>query len=99
MAAVTDLPKRVVVALAHAIRCLSAFSIADPFLETNFFSHFTTKTHMLLGANTLSNLEIYHNETDWTTHGSLMSILDQTKTRFGARLLRDWVGRPLIDKR
>ena len=54
---------------------------------------------MLLAANTLANLEIYCNETDKSTHGSLMWILDRTKTKFGARLLRDWVGRPLIDKR
>lgn len=53
---------------------------------------------MLLAANTLSNLEVYRNETDYTARGSLMWVLDRTKTRFGARLLRSWVGRPLVDK-
>lgn len=99
MAAVADLPKRVVVALAHAIKYLSAFGVADAFLETNFFMKFTTQAHMLLAANTLINLEVYRNETDNTTHGSLIWILDRTKTKFGARLLRTWVGRPLVDKR
>jgi DNA mismatch repair protein MSH3 len=56
MAAVADFPKRVVVALAHAIKHLSAFSIADAFLETKFFSKFTTRAHMLLNGNTLTNL-------------------------------------------
>ncbi|KAG6896947.1 hypothetical protein C0992_005153 [Termitomyces sp. T32_za158] len=64
MAEIADFPKRVVIALAHAIRYLSAFSIADAFLETKFFTRFTAKTHMLLAANTLTNLEIYRNETD-----------------------------------
>lgn len=86
------------VALAHAIQYLSTFGIANAFLETKFFNKFTAKTHMLLAANTLTNLEIYNNETDYTTRGSLIWILDRTKTKFGARLLRSWIGRPLIDK-
>lgn len=99
MAEVAGFPKRVVIALAHAIKHLSAFSIADAFLETRFFTKFTTTAHMLLAANTLTNLEIYRNETDHTTQGSLLWILDKTKTKFGARLLRNWIGRPLVDKR
>ncbi|KAF8652763.1 hypothetical protein AX16_004259 [Volvariella volvacea WC 439] len=99
MATIVDLPKRVVIALAHAIKYLCAFGIADAFLETQFFSRFTSRAHMLLAANTLTNLEIYRNETDQTVKGSLVWILDKTKTKFGARLLRSWVGRPLIDKR
>ena len=43
--------------------------------------------------------EIYRNQTDYTTKGSLMWILDQTSTKFGARMLRSWVGRPLVDMR
>ncbi|KAF9466351.1 DNA mismatch repair protein MSH3 [Collybia nuda] len=99
MAEVAGFPQRVVIALAHTIKHLSAFSVADAFLETRFFSKFTTRAHMLLAANTLINLEIYRNETDHTTRGSLIWILDRTKTKFGARLLRKWVGKPLVDKR
>ncbi|KAK0210572.1 muts domain V-domain-containing protein [Desarmillaria ectypa] len=98
LADISDFPKSVVVALAHSMKYLSKFGLADAFLETNFFTKFTTRAHMLLAANTLQNLEIYRNETDHTTRGSLMWILDRTKTRFGARLLRYWVGRPLVDK-
>ncbi|RXW20992.1 hypothetical protein EST38_g4863 [Candolleomyces aberdarensis] len=99
MAEITDFPKGVVVALAHAIKHLSTFGIADAFLETRFFSKFATRAHMLLAANTLTNLEIYRNETDHSVNGSLIWILDRTKTKFGARLLRNWIGRPLIDTR
>lgn len=42
--------------------------------------------------------EIYQNQTDFTTKGSLLWILDKTMTRFGARLLKSWVGRPLLDR-
>ncbi|KAF4615129.1 hypothetical protein D9613_003157 [Agrocybe pediades] len=99
MAAITDLPRRVVIALAHSIKYLSNFGIADAFLETKFFTKFTTRAHMLLAANTLINLEIFRNDTDNTTRGSLIWVLDRTKTKFGARLLRSWVSRPLVDKR
>lgn len=48
---------------------------------------------------TVWDSEIYRNQTDYTTKGSLMWILDQTSTKFGARMLRSWVGRPLVDMR
>ncbi|EGO20981.1 hypothetical protein SERLADRAFT_441366 [Serpula lacrymans var. lacrymans S7.9] len=98
LASVTDFPQQVVIVLAHAIKYLSAFSIADAFLGIRFFMRFTNRTHMLLNGNTLVNLEIYRNETDFTTKGSLMWILDRTTTKFGARLLKSWVGRPLVHK-
>jgi len=99
LAELTDFPRRVVIALAHAIEHLSAFGVADAFLETKFFSKFASRVHMLLAANTLTNLEVYRNDTDDTVKGSLIWVLDRTKTKFGARLLHNWVGRPLVDKR
>jgi len=116
MATVTGFPKLVVVVLAHAIKHLEQFNIADAFVETKFFHKFATRVHMLLNGNTLTNLlvkllalrirthsilphdrEIYRNELDHSTKGSLMWILDRTKTKFGARMLKNWVGRPLVD--
>lgn len=99
IAQITDFPHGVVVALAHAVKYLSDFGIADALFETKFFTKFGSRVHMLLTANTLTNLEIYRNDTDYSVKGSLISVLDRTKTKFGARLLRTWVGRPLTDKR
>lgn len=99
MAAAADFPPLVVVALAHTIRHLAAFGLADALRETRFFARFAARTHMLLAGNTLRNLEIYANETDGGVRGSLLWVLDRTQTKFGARLLRHWVGRPLVDKR
>ncbi|KZT11630.1 uncharacterized protein LAESUDRAFT_734417 [Laetiporus sulphureus 93-53] len=99
MAAVADFPKLVVLALAHAINYLMDFNLQDCLRETRFFAKFTERTHMLLSGNTLEHLEIYRNQTDRTTKGSLIWILDHTSTNFGARMLRSWVGRPLVDKR
>ena len=58
MAEVTDFPKQVVVALAQCIEYLSAFRVADALLATTFFAKFTTRAHMLLNANTLTNLYV-----------------------------------------
>ncbi|KAL0580265.1 Mismatch repair protein msh3 [Marasmius crinis-equi] len=99
LATVSGFPRRVVVALAHIIKYLKNFDIADTLTEANYFERFTAQTrNMVLGANTLHNLEIFRNETDGTIQGSLLSVLDHTKTKFGARLLKRWVGQPLTNK-
>jgi DNA mismatch repair protein MSH3 len=56
MAEVTDFPKQVIMALAQSIEYLAAFRVADALLATNFFVKFTTRAHMLLNGNTLTNL-------------------------------------------
>ena len=56
MASLVDFPKTVIVALAHAIKYLREFELDSAFYRTNYFAKFTTKTHMLLNGNTLSNL-------------------------------------------
>ncbi|KAI3610488.1 dna mismatch repair protein msh3 [Moniliophthora roreri] len=100
LAEVSGLPRRVVVALAHIIQYLSAFDIVDALFEAEYFERFTIHSRsMLLGVNTLSNLEIFKNETDGSVRGSLLSILDHTKTKFGARLLKRWIGQPLTDRK
>jgi DNA mismatch repair protein MSH3 len=112
---VIGFPKPVVVALAHAVRYLISYGLSDAFKRTTFFTTFLTRSHMLLNANTLDNLyvrapitrpslrhcfrEIFQNQTDYTRMGSLIWILDRTLTRFGARQLRQWVSRPLVNQR
>ncbi|TFK46431.1 hypothetical protein OE88DRAFT_1715028 [Heliocybe sulcata] len=97
LATATDFPKRVVIALAHAIQYLSGFQLTNVLIRTEFFDKFSTRTTMLLHGNTLTNLEIFRNETDHSVKGSLLSILDRTRTKFGSRMLRRWIGQPLVD--
>jgi len=52
---------------------------------------------MFLDAVTLRNLEITRNVRDGDRNGSLLSILDETITPMGGRLLRAWLHRPLIE--
>ncbi|KAI9328379.1 hypothetical protein BDR26DRAFT_950947 [Obelidium mucronatum] len=53
--------------------------------------------HMVLSGPTLKALEIFETEEAGVIKGSLLWVLDHTITKFGARLLRKWVGRPLVN--
>ncbi|GJJ68531.1 DNA mismatch repair protein MSH3 [Entomortierella parvispora] len=95
---VLGLSKNLIVVLAAMISHLSDFGLAPVFRLSKYFECFTSRSHMLLNGNTIANLEIYRNQTDWSSRGSLFSILDHTVTGFGKRLLKKWVGKPLVDR-
>jgi len=46
---------------------------------------------------TQRNLELFHTGHSGTAGGSLLSSLDLTRTAMGGRLLRRWLGQPLLD--
>jgi len=52
---------------------------------------------MLLDRATQRNLELVRRAVDGQVNGSLLSVLDRTVTPLGARLLREWILRPLTD--
>jgi DNA mismatch repair protein MutS len=52
---------------------------------------------MLLDSSTVRNLELTETIRDKQKKGSLLWVLDKTKTAMGARLLRSYVEQPLID--
>jgi DNA mismatch repair protein MutS len=54
---------------------------------------------MLLDSSTLRNLELTKNIKEGTSRGSLISVLDQTVTSMGARLLKKWLKEPLLNKK
>lgn len=95
---ILNLPELVTVCLSSMIKHLSEYDLDHVFDLTKYFQSFSARSHMLLNGNTLTSLEIYRNQTDHSTMGSLFWSLDRTKTRFGQRLLRKWVGRPLLDR-
>lgn len=76
------LPEACYPPLAHLMRYLDRFGIAGTLLDARFFRNFRDKTHMVLAANTLQSLSIIQNDTDGGTHGSLLSVLDRTKTKY-----------------
>ncbi|CAG8950456.1 hypothetical protein HYFRA_00006952 [Hymenoscyphus fraxineus] len=95
---VLKLPEEVTICLSAMITHMTEYGLEHVFDLTKYFQSFSARSHMVLNGNTLNSLEIYHNQTDNTQKGSLFWTIDKTYTRFGQRLLRKWVGRPLLDK-
>lgn len=54
--------------------------------------------YMLLDSATRRNLELTQTLREKQTHGSLLWVLDRTKTAMGARLLRRFLEQPLVDR-
>jgi DNA mismatch repair protein MutS len=57
---------------------------------------YSTERFMSLDAQTRRNLELTESGRGERRH-SLVAVLDQTLTPMGARLLRTWIGQPLLD--
>lgn len=53
---------------------------------------------LLLDRSTMVNLELFATIREHDTKGSLLTVMDQTITAMGGRLLKNWLKKPLIDK-
>lgn len=60
-------------------------------------STYNTGEFMILDGATRRNLELTETIRKGGTHGSLLSILDQSVTPMGHRCLRQWISKPLLD--
>ena len=58
---------------------------------------YATDSFMILDGQTCRNLELFRGGRWGETSNSLLSIVDLTKTAMGGRLLKNWLGHPLID--
>ena len=58
---------------------------------------YTRGQYLDLDLNTIRNLELVEAMRIKSKRGSLLWVLDKTKTAMGARLLNSWVLRPLVD--
>jgi len=59
---------------------------------------YSTGKFMLLDSSTRRNLELCETLREKSKRGSLLWVLDKTKTAMGARMLRSYVEQPLIEK-
>jgi DNA mismatch repair protein MutS len=58
----------------------------------------TEGAHLVLDAATVRNLELVRNLHDGRTWGTLLDVLDKTKTSMGARRLKNWILYPLASE-
>ncbi|WP_432630522.1 DNA mismatch repair protein MutS [Brotaphodocola sp.] len=72
--------------------------------QKNTLDHLTTLVSyasgnfMILDSSTRRNLELLETMREKQKRGSLLWVLDKTRTAMGARLLRNWIEQPLINK-
>ncbi len=65
---------------------------------THIYPYLTSR-FMLLDSATRRNLELAETLREKQKRGSLLWVLDKTKTAMGARMLRSYIEQPLIDKK
>ena len=90
----------------YSFGVIAAGAIMQYLYETqkNSLSHLTsihpyvTSKYMILDSSTRRNLELVETLREKQKRGSLLWVLDKTKTAMGARLLRSYIEQPLIDK-
>ncbi len=65
--------------------------------QMSVISPYTTGNFMLIDGSTRRNLELVETLREKEKRGSLLWVLDKTKTAMGARTLRSYIEQPLID--
>jgi len=61
-------------------------------------SNFSSSEYLELDRSTIVNLELFSTIREGNKKGSLIHLLDKTKTSMGGRMLRQWLLKPLINK-
>jgi DNA mismatch repair protein MutS len=86
---------------------MHAFAVLYRYLEStqkrsmdhlNEIIYVTQKQTMSLDLHTRQNLELTESLRDKQRKGSLLWVLDKTKTAMGGRLLKRWIEEPLIER-
>jgi DNA mismatch repair protein MutS len=65
--------------------------------QLNKLATYSTDSFMTLDGQTMRNLELFQGGRWGEAGNSLLSIIDLTRTAMGGRLLRNWLGHPLVD--
>ncbi len=66
-------------------------------LQLTTLATYSTDSFMILDGQTCRNLELFQGGRWGETDNSLLSIIDLTRTAMGGRLIKNWLGHPLLD--
>ncbi|XP_030832222.1 DNA mismatch repair protein Msh3 [Strongylocentrotus purpuratus] len=95
---VLSLPKPVICCLAALLKYLKEFNLHRILQATSNMRAFNSSQDTLrLDACAFRNLEIFQNQVDGSEKGTLLWVLNHTKTRYGKRQLMKWLSQPLTD--
>ncbi|XP_059693076.1 DNA mismatch repair protein Msh3 isoform X4 [Haemorhous mexicanus] len=97
LSVILSLDKPIICSLAAVITYLKEFNLEKMLYNPSNFKRLSSETeYMTINGTTMKNLEILQNQTDMKTKGSLLWVLDHTRTSFGRRRLKKWVTQPLL---
>jgi len=65
--------------------------------QLDHLATYSTQSFMVIDAHTRHNLELFASARWGASSGSLLSVIDLTETAMGGRLLKRWLGQPLLD--
>ncbi|MGK0288860.1 MAG: DNA mismatch repair protein MutS [bacterium] len=68
----------------------------DPLAHISMIRRIKKQDKMILDESTVRNLELFDSSAGGGQKGTIISLIDQTKTPMGARLLRKWMSAPLL---
>jgi len=89
--------------LPHAIRAAGAVLAYLQETQKGLLQHLTaletyyTNGFMTLDTHTRRNLELFETGRSGSVKGSLLWVLDKTRSPMGGRLMRRWISQPLLD--
>ena len=93
-----DLPEAVIMA-AGALLLMLRRNFRKELLHINEMDYYATGRYMELDVTARRNLELTASLHGGEKKGSLLWVLDRTKTAMGSRLLRAWIEKPLLELR
>jgi len=65
--------------------------------QLDHLTTYSTQSFMVIDAHTRHNLELFASARWGAVSNSLLSVIDLTRTAMGGRLLKRWLGQPLLD--
>ena len=77
--------------------CPSTSSVERPGVRLGNLAVYSAQQYMALDSRTRRNLELYEGGRNRDRDLSLLAAIDRTRTVMGSRLLRRWLGQPLLD--
>jgi DNA mismatch repair protein MSH3 len=98
MLTVLQWPEPLIASVGVLIEYLEPFGLASVLRGFENYATFDQDATCTLDGAAVANLDVIVEQGSGQLRGSLLWLLDQTRTPFGARRLRDWVLRPLRDR-
>eukprot|EP01134_Creolimax_fragrantissima_P004831 CFRG4831T1 len=96
LTAIQALPQSVLICFAYLIQYLKDFALDRVFrFSASKIVSFEHQGCMQLTSKTIANLELLVNSSDNKENGSLLQVVNKTKTQFGKRRMGKWITRPL----